>query len=168
MLGVAGVGGVAGMVGVAVMLGVAVGLGVTLTGATNSTSCATSLPLRRWPKMNTRSPRVRALVFMFIRMLPGIDMVPPVMARVPTWLPPTFRNFVPWLTYQSSSLRFEDLMPKGFLAAATTVPRCTARVWAWNRIVSNVRIGVICVSVVRDLLGDLFQPFIADDSACVS
>ncbi len=32
----------------------------------------------------------------------------------------------------------------------------------------NVRIGVICVSVASDLLGDLFHPFIADDSACVS
>ncbi len=38
---------------------------------------------------------------MFIFMLPGIDMVPPVMAAIPVLLPPTFRNFVPWFTYHS-------------------------------------------------------------------
>jgi hypothetical protein len=32
----------------------------------------------------------------------------------------------------------------------------------------NVRIGTICVSVRIELSGDLFQPFIALDSAVVS
>src|SRR5882757_3222482 len=65
-------------------------------------------------------------------------------------------------------MRFVDLITNAFLVAATTVPRCSASVWVWNGVMLNVRIGVISASVASDLLGDLFHPFIADDSACVS
>ena len=40
--------------------------------------------------------------------------------------------------------------------------------WVWNDVSLNVLIGFISASVVSNLLGELFQPFIADDRAFVS
>ena len=98
----------------------------------------------------------------------GNESMYPVMAAIPVMLPPTFRNFVPWDTCHSSSVRLVDLMTNSFLPAASTVPRCRASMWVWNGVMLNERIGVISASVLSDLPGDWFQPFIADDSAFVS
>src|SRR6201999_978849 len=118
--------------------------------------------------MNTRSPLARPLVLMFIDMLFGIAMVPPVIALIPVGLLPTFTILVPRFTNHSSSWWFEDLITNSDFTAATTVPRCSAIVWVCHGIMLNVRIGCICVSVRIDWFGFRFQPFIADESACVS